>query len=47
MHERGFAFDAVGDPAELRRLGMIWRSWGGIWGGAIDPIHFEWTPRMT
>lgn len=40
MHELGRAWDMVGDPPELRRLGLIWRSWGGIWGGNVDPIHF-------
>ena len=40
-HESGAAWDMVGPPAELRRLGMLWRSWGGVWGGSLDPIHFE------
>lgn len=46
MHERGLAWDMVTDPAELRRLGLIWRSWGGLWGSDQDPIHFEGTERL-
>ncbi len=45
-HEYGLAFDVVGPLAELRRLGALWRSWGGRWGGGVDPIHFELGPRM-
>lgn len=42
LHEQGRAFDVVGHPAELRRLGMLWESVGGRWGGRFgDPIHFE------
>lgn len=42
-HERGLAFDVYSpDAALLRRLGAIWESWGGVWGGRFkDPIHFE------
>jgi hypothetical protein len=25
---------------------MLWRSWGGIWGDDVDPIHFQGTPYM-
>src|SRR5439155_248179 len=32
-HERGLAFDIVTSDEELRRLGGLWESWGGIWGG--------------
>lgn len=45
-HEYGLAWDMVGPLPELRRLGKIWTSWGGLWGGARDPIHFQGTPRM-
>jgi hypothetical protein len=37
----------ISTPAELRRLGMLWRSWGGIWGDDEDPIHFQGTPAMA
>lgn len=41
-HELGRAFDIVGSESQLRRLGAIWESWGGRWGGHFgDPIHFE------
>lgn len=39
-HEHGLAWDMVGPLSELRRLGRLWRRWGGSWGGARDPIHF-------
>src|SRR2546429_98863 len=41
MHQRGRAFDLGADPAVLKELGAIWVSWGGRWGGATDPVHFE------
>jgi hypothetical protein len=25
----------------LEDVGATWESWGGTWGGAPDPIHFE------
>lgn len=42
-HEFGFAFDMLTNYAEyLPRLGQVWESWGGVWGGRFkDPIHFE------
>lgn len=40
-HEKGLAIDLWAEPAELRRLGAIWRKAGGVWGGDADPIHFE------
>lgn len=41
-HQWGWAFDVEVTPHEaLWRLGALWRSWGGGWGGAHDPIHFE------
>lgn len=46
LHEAGFAVDLVADPAELARLGAIWRKAGGTWGGSVDPIHFEAGPSM-
>jgi len=46
-HEHGLAWDMVGPLPELRRLGALWRSWGGVWGGSVDPIHFEGGPRMA
>ena len=46
-HQVGLAFDVWGPLPELRRLGALWRSWGGVWGGSVDPIHFELGPRMA
>jgi len=46
MHERGLAVDLTAPWTELRRLGRIWRSWGGVWGGLDDPPHFEATRRL-
>jgi hypothetical protein len=41
-HEYGWAFDIDVIPHDaLDDLGALWRSWGGGWGGATDPIHFE------
>src|SRR6266851_4644194 len=44
-HEYGEAFDLVASPYTLqtfRKLGSLWKSWRGGWGGAFhDPIHFE------
>jgi hypothetical protein len=41
-HEYGEAFDVVLTPMEwLSDLGQVWESWGGTWGGARDPVHFE------
>lgn len=31
---------------ELRRLGRLWESWGGLWGGESDPIHFQLTDTL-
>lgn len=55
QHERGFAVDIVRlgvDPAEdelLAQAGAAWRSFGAVWGGEKDPVHFEapksWTGR--
>lgn len=45
-HQEGLAIDLVADSAELSRLGAIWRKAGGIWGGSVDPIHFEAGPMM-
>lgn len=39
-HERGRAWDMVGDPAVLRWAGRVWQSWGGRWSDG-DRIHFE------
>jgi len=41
MHQLGRAFDLGASPDVLRQLGAIWTSWGGRWGGATDPVHFE------
>lgn len=44
-HERGLAIDLGGlSASQLGRLGKLWRSWGGRWGGNFrrrDVIHFE------
>lgn len=39
-HQYGRAWDMVGNPQELARLGAIWNSWGGTWSPR-DSIHFE------
>jgi len=50
LHERGLAFDMarIGkDPLTddlLPWLGSWWEYYGGRWGGARDPVHFQ--PRM-
>lgn len=42
MHEQRRAFDIIAPLAELQRLGALWESVGGRWGGRFgDPIHFE------
>ncbi len=42
-HEFGFAFDMVCSPFEaLADVGATWISWGGVWGGTRDPVHFEY-----
>lgn len=46
-HVRRISWDMISSAAELARLGRIWQSWGGIWGGARDPIHFQAGPRMV
>lgn len=55
QHERGLAVDMARlgiDPQDdelLAELGEEWRSAGGVWGGEVDPVHFEaprsWTGR--
>jgi hypothetical protein len=50
-HERGIAFDFVLDAFGPDRgsyeafqesgVGPLWQSWGGIWGGQKDPVHFQ------
>ncbi len=46
-HEFGYAFDMVVAPFEaLADVGYTWQQWGGIWGGAGDPVHFEY-PGFT
>lgn len=45
-HELGLAWDMIGDAGELRRLGRLWESWGGLWGGEADRIHFEATTAL-
>jgi len=47
LHEHGVAFDMarigkdpLADPL-LNWLGAVWESWGGRWGGARDPVHFQ------
>jgi len=50
LHELGWAFDMaqmgvnpLQDPL-LAWLGAWWEYYGGRWGGARDPVHFQ--PRM-
>lgn len=46
-HEYGYAFDMVVSPYEaLADVGSVWQEAGGIWGGARDPVHFEY-PGFT
>lgn len=45
-HEYGWAWDMIAPLPELERLGRIWQRWGGLWGGAVDPIHFEGTRKL-
>lgn len=47
LHEFGLAFDLarlgkdpLTDPL-LDWLGAVWEHWGGRWGGARDPVHFQ------
>ena len=50
LHEFGLAFDMarIGkDPLDdplLNYLGAVWEHYGGRWGGARDPVHFQ--PRI-
>ena len=45
-HEHGLAFDLarIGiDPRTdnlLAAVGGLWQSWGGSYGGRVDPVHF-------
>jgi hypothetical protein len=46
-HEYGYAFDVVTSPMDaLNDMGAYWTEQGGVWGGAKDPIHFEF-PGFT
>jgi len=47
LHGYGLAFDLArigkdpfNDPL-LNWLGAVWESWGGRYGGARDPVHFQ------
>ncbi len=41
-HEYGWAFDLIVSPYDaLSDVGATWQSWGGVWGAARDPVHFE------
>jgi LAS superfamily LD-carboxypeptidase LdcB len=52
QHERGLAVDlarlgvAPQDDQLLAELGAAWRGAGGVWGGSVDPVHFE-APRSV
>lgn len=42
LHEYGLAVDMWSPvPGALEALGRWWQSWGGVWGGASDPVHFS------
>jgi hypothetical protein len=42
-HEYGYAFDYLVSPYEYQAdVGALWQSWGGIWGGRKDEVHFEY-----
>lgn len=41
-HEYGVAFDMLVRPEDyLADVGYTWETWGGVWGGQGDPVHFE------
>ena len=47
LHQFGLAVDVarigvdpLNDPL-LNYLGAVWASYGGKWGGARDPVHFQ------
>lgn len=44
-HEYRRAWDMTGPPDVLAWAGAVWKSWGGRWGGDLQPkpddIHFE------
>jgi D-alanyl-D-alanine carboxypeptidase len=40
-HEVGRAFDVRFFGVSQEAMGGLWQSWGGRWGGATDPVHFE------
>jgi hypothetical protein len=41
-HEYGEAFDYLVSPAQYQEdVGLTWASWGGVWGGRKDVVHFE------
>jgi len=42
-HEYGWAFDLIVSPVQFQHaVGRAWEKlWGGKWGGAKDPVHFE------
>jgi hypothetical protein len=41
-HEYGEAFDYVVTPNDYQPdVGATWQSWGGVWGGKKDVVHFE------
>ena len=37
-HNYGLAVDFV--SRDNAGLGHLWRSWGGVWGGDSDPVHY-------
>lgn len=42
-HEYGYAFDMVVTPFDaLADVGYTWQTWGGVWGGQVDPVHFQY-----
>ena len=41
-HEFGYAFDmSMPWPGDEVQAGQVWVGWGGVYGGARDPVHFE------
>jgi len=41
-HEYGEAFDYLVTPLEYQAdVGAVWQSWGGVWAGSKDYVHFE------
>lgn len=45
LHELGWAFDLW--CKDMNWLGRVWQSWGGVWGGTRDPVHYQPFPYVA